>query len=424
MIVALLAEQGIAGTIFDIASHVSTPLALAGLFAAAVFFIFRQILAKNIFPQLTAAIGADVLRLVIDRLFLLALVAMVLGFVGYVAPLVFRLWHDQDEHSHRAPPAVNADALASVVRSQLESRDYAVAWDTVSNALKAEPTRTALLDLQAEVAMRWIRDVHVTEPQTFGDVVDQLVPALYQTAQRWRESNKVGAADALAHLGWANFLKRRDGVLQLDVEGKYREALQLDPDNPFAHAMWGHWLIANDDHLTDAETQFAAALKTRRERPFVRALQLAALQWVNSDENTVALIHACNDMRTSRESLDAEQRDALLFQIYSVREYAVLAKLDQILPADEHLATYRWLAEGLDMSSIYRRFFLARLTEAAGDCSTAQPLYVSILSVYALSSAVSKQVRAGIDRCRRGVPQTKSELELLTKRSATPARLA
>ena len=51
------------GKIFEIASQVSTPLALAGFFAAVLFFVFRQIVAKNIFPRLTAAIGADLLRL-------------------------------------------------------------------------------------------------------------------------------------------------------------------------------------------------------------------------------------------------------------------------------------------------------------------------------------------------------------------------
>jgi hypothetical protein len=37
-----------------------------------------------------------------------------------------------------------------------------------------------------------------------------------------------------------------------------------------------NWLVAGGNHLADAETQFAAALKTGHERPFVRELQLAA----------------------------------------------------------------------------------------------------------------------------------------------------
>jgi hypothetical protein len=70
--------------VLEIASNVSTPLALGGFFAAALFWIFRQIVARDIFPKLNAAIGAEILKLIIERLFVLALIAMVLGFVGYI----------------------------------------------------------------------------------------------------------------------------------------------------------------------------------------------------------------------------------------------------------------------------------------------------------------------------------------------------
>jgi hypothetical protein len=70
--------------VFEIASSVSTPLALGGFFAAVVFYIFRQIVAKDFFRQLTSIHSADVIKLIIERLFILALVAMILGFVAYL----------------------------------------------------------------------------------------------------------------------------------------------------------------------------------------------------------------------------------------------------------------------------------------------------------------------------------------------------
>ncbi|MFM0198167.1 hypothetical protein PQQ65_34480 [Paraburkholderia strydomiana] len=70
--------------IFDIASSVSTPLALGGFLAAVVFFIFRQIIAKDIFPKLTDVLGADIIKRIIDRLFVLALVTTILGIGAYV----------------------------------------------------------------------------------------------------------------------------------------------------------------------------------------------------------------------------------------------------------------------------------------------------------------------------------------------------
>jgi len=70
--------------LFQIASSVSSPLALSGLIAAIVFYTFRQIIAQNIFPKLTSSLGAGIITLIVNRLFFLALVAMLLGFTGYI----------------------------------------------------------------------------------------------------------------------------------------------------------------------------------------------------------------------------------------------------------------------------------------------------------------------------------------------------
>ncbi|MDB5227242.1 MAG: hypothetical protein JWN78_1435 [Bacteroidota bacterium] len=70
--------------IFQIATNISTPLMLAGFFAAAFFFIARQIIKANIFPQLTKQLSSDIIKIIIERLFVLALTAMILGFVGYI----------------------------------------------------------------------------------------------------------------------------------------------------------------------------------------------------------------------------------------------------------------------------------------------------------------------------------------------------
>ena len=305
--------------------------------------------------------------------------------------------------------AVDVVAVSNVVQSQLESHDYPAAWDTVANALKSHPTGDTLLPLQTKIATVWVRNVSVAAPQEFTDVVDKLLPPLYWTAQR---SKGVDAADALAHIGWANFLKSQDGALKLDIDGKYREALQLDPDNPFAHAMWGHWLIVNGNHIAEAQQHFAAALNSGRERKFVRELQLAALQWVGADENQVELIRVCNEMRKENELLPEATRSRLFSKIYSMNRDTVLAKLDQILPADEHLATFQWLMQGIDITkSTYQTFFLARLLEAGGDCDAAQRLYVSLLG----ASMMSGKAREGLERCKRKSPQLKSEVELLTE---------
>ncbi len=70
--------------ILEIASRVSTPLSLGGLIAAILFLILRQILAKKTFPRLTKVVGGQIIILIINRLFWLAIAAMILGFVAYI----------------------------------------------------------------------------------------------------------------------------------------------------------------------------------------------------------------------------------------------------------------------------------------------------------------------------------------------------
>lgn len=74
--------------IFEIATEFSRPLALSGLFAAILFFILRQILAKEIFPKLAQTASADIIKIIVNRLFVLAFFAMILGFIGYMLPYV------------------------------------------------------------------------------------------------------------------------------------------------------------------------------------------------------------------------------------------------------------------------------------------------------------------------------------------------
>lgn len=69
--------------IFEIASKISTPMALAGLFAAVLFFTIRKMLSVGVFPAISKAASGRIIKLIIDRLFILSLLAMLLGFIGY-----------------------------------------------------------------------------------------------------------------------------------------------------------------------------------------------------------------------------------------------------------------------------------------------------------------------------------------------------
>jgi hypothetical protein len=71
-----------------IASKISEPLALSGLITVFLYLIFRGVLGLRIFPKLNAALAGTVIIAIINRIFVLAIVAMVLGFFGFLVKLV------------------------------------------------------------------------------------------------------------------------------------------------------------------------------------------------------------------------------------------------------------------------------------------------------------------------------------------------
>jgi hypothetical protein len=60
---------------------------LGGVAIALLFFIFKQIVTRNIFPKLTQKYGAAVLLAIIDRFYKVALAGLLLGFLAYAIPL-------------------------------------------------------------------------------------------------------------------------------------------------------------------------------------------------------------------------------------------------------------------------------------------------------------------------------------------------
>jgi len=70
--------------LFEIASRVDTPLALGGITVVALFLIYKFVLKKEIFPKLTKIHSYKLLNKIVNSFFILAFVAMFLGFFGYI----------------------------------------------------------------------------------------------------------------------------------------------------------------------------------------------------------------------------------------------------------------------------------------------------------------------------------------------------
>ena len=98
--------------IFKIATSVATPLALAGLFAATLLYVLRKILSTAFIRKLTSAHSADVIKLIVDRLFVLALFAMTLGFMGY---LVQQFVNSSPSAANSIPPQINVSGNRNTV---------------------------------------------------------------------------------------------------------------------------------------------------------------------------------------------------------------------------------------------------------------------------------------------------------------------
>lgn len=152
--------------IIDIASRVSTPLAVTGITLAILFFIFRQILAKNIFPRLTRSHGGALLKQVVDRLFVLALVAMVLGFAGYLLPL-----KEPDPQVRIEPSPKEAESILA----KLYNSDFASLYDQMPPAAReqvpfgvfAANTRITMSQFKAPPRDRYFKNKQVVAGQMF-----------------------------------------------------------------------------------------------------------------------------------------------------------------------------------------------------------------------------------------------------------------
>ncbi len=289
--------------------------------------------------------------------------------------------------------------LVAMARLQSDGGDYAGAWGLTEQALQLQPDSPTVQKEQTQVAMTWLRDIRIKKGQSFTEIVDKILPCLYRGA-----TTKPGvlAADSLAHIGYANFLKQREESLGLKIEENFRQALQLDPQNIYAHTFWGFWILWQDGTLSEANPHFLTALKTGQERPFIRKFQIAALSNVGEPEYVIELIRVMGDMRKNNESLGLDERHRIEGYVYYMYRREVLERLP-ILPSTDHLATYLWLVQGFQDISMRHHFFIARLTEAAGNLPKALSLYRSLQSDPGFKMFMLKQeVEAGIRRCESG----------------------
>ena len=156
--------------------------------------------------------------------------------------------------------------------------NHAAAWanfEALSSRLASQPgpAAAALVSAQADCGMAWLRGMSVSEGQRFDPPVQKILPAL---GREMATAQGVRLGDLHAHLGWADWLRGRDGI-PTQPGTHYERALAVDDKNPYALAMWAHNAeLRREGEPASRARRFEAALASGRERSFVRDLQLAA----------------------------------------------------------------------------------------------------------------------------------------------------
>jgi len=285
--------------------------------------------------------------------------------------------------------------LYKVGKSQQGAADYEGAWDSFERAAETAEAggqlakltgqlskeRRELREAQEDLAMEWLENGRIPKGQTLSDFLDELVPVLARGAS---SAGGVRKADMLAHVGWAFFLRSRDGQAGLDPEKQYRQALEIDPANPYAHAHWGHWTLWRGGKLEAAREHFSAAIASGRARNYVRRIQLAALKNLQSDQGDGEFLAVVNEMRKNQEKIDSQARN----DVYTIYFFAFSGSRDDrfqnlltAVPATEQLATFQALFYDDDFDKgkrPSRESYRASLLEAAGRREEALRIWLTV----------------------------------------------
>jgi hypothetical protein len=205
----------------------------------------------------------------------------------------------------------------------------------------------------------------------------------------------------------------REGTGGLDPAQSYRRAIELDPNNVFAHAMLGHYLATTSARVDQIGAQFRAALATGRERDFVRGYQFAALLYDHDPQLEVEAIRVADEMRRNHETLpDDGQHEGERWRLWNVYYDRLInghdraAFLSALLAAD-HLATFRWVFPDdvvPDDKRVLHLFMLGTFQENAGSGADAVQTFARVKDALAREGAtgrLSQETAASLKRLAR-----------------------
>ena len=282
----------------------------------------------------------------------------------------------------RSEQSQRVATLTRQAELQAGSGNYLSAWNFLEQAAAIDSASKDVIDAQERLAMEWLDNARGSQlTGNLKEIAEKVTPVLSRGAVAGKGER---AADLMAHLGWADFLRSREGVGGLDPTQNYRRAIEMDPDNVYAHTMWGFDILRRCGSIAEANRHFAIALKPKERRDYVRHMQISGFLWTCNPEYENEAIRVANAIRLAGESMPAgipDRPDAWrLWNIYYdhlVNKEARQQFLSALSPQD-HLATFRWLYPESevpkDKLELYD-YMLAQFYELNGDRSNALALY-------------------------------------------------
>jgi hypothetical protein len=264
---------------------------------------------------------------------------------------------------------------------QASSGDFANAWNSFTQAETTvadegvfakllgglSPEQREVRTAEQDLAMEWLRDSRVPDGSQFSVITDKLLNVLTIGANASSGTRK---ADLLAHLGWAYFLKQRDGDESLRPDAEYKEALAVDAKNPYANVFWGHWILWKHGPLNDANERFAVALSSDRVRSVVRHFQLSALANVRSSDADAAWLRVVSDMQAGNETIGSSLRDEVCNRYaQALQDEALMQRIFAAVPAARQIEFLKALLQSAAISEGQKSTLtmaLAESLEAAG----------------------------------------------------------
>jgi hypothetical protein len=315
-------------------------------------------------------------------------------------------WRETELERERAAARqalLKAEIAAASQLCQVGS--HAVAWDQFTLVASRHPEDDELRLAREDCGMRWLRAMRVrSDKETFSALVDKVQPLLAQGLAR---SGKQRRADLRAHLGWADFLRSRDGVAAPDPIPQYLAAVEEDAGNVYAQTMWAHNLAWKGTAIDEAASHFAIAARATRERAWVRDMQFAAAFSRRAFYGYTLV--AADDMRQQGEAPGTQQRDQIWRYVIDGPMLAPLERRDllAVLTPADLIATFEWLFPADRVSAERRvlwRFAHAVLQQNTGDLAGAREALEALvkeLDEVKDDGRASRATRTLLDELRR-----------------------